>query len=93
MLDLFLLILVELFRRHLSSTEQALPTWSDWSLWDMPTYGFSKRSALVTTAWPVAAPAAIWTLPLPGGSKHQSTDECVRARPHRARRRRDCPIG
>ncbi|MEQ0574514.1 FCD domain-containing protein [Mycobacterium tuberculosis] len=29
MLDLFLLILVELFRRHLSSTEQALPTWSD----------------------------------------------------------------
>jgi DNA-binding FadR family transcriptional regulator len=29
LLDLFLRIIVELFRRHWSSTGQALPTWSD----------------------------------------------------------------
>ncbi len=29
LLDLFLRIIVELFRRHWSSTEQALPTWAD----------------------------------------------------------------
>ena len=29
LLDLFLRIIVELFRRHWSSTRQALPTWSD----------------------------------------------------------------
>ncbi len=79
MLDLFLLN--ELFRRHLMSTEQALPTWERRGRrWDMPTYGFSKRS-VSETAWPVAAPAAISDAAASCGS-HQSTDECVRARPH-----------
>jgi len=58
LLDLFLRIIVELFRRHWSSTGQEPPARETSSPSSTPTYGFSTRSRPVTTAWRAIAPAS-----------------------------------
>ena len=68
LLDLFLRIIVELFRRHWSSTGQALPTWADVVAVEhahLRILRGDRRPA--TTAWPATASVVIWTPRPPGG--------------------------